>query len=779
MTTVTNQHGPTWEDYARAESFLPWNVDRMLLRMRVAPNWIGETDRFWYRVRTESGYEFIYVHPETRSREPAFDHVRLAAALSTASGKAYVPTQLPFTTIELIEDGTKIQFDIEDARWVCDLDDYRCTQSSKPADPPHPEKVSPDGRWAIFVRDYNLWLRPMSGGDEIQITTDGEQHYDYASLPESRTSTVTDRMLGTRLEPAGEWSPDSRKFLTHRLDERHVPEMHLIQSVHGDGGRPKLHSYRYALPEDERLPESQLLIVDIESRDVTPVRHEPLLAVGRSPFESNTLWWVDSEGAGTVAFVSFSRYMRDATLYTLDIATGSCQVILKESAKTQLEPSLSPTSKKPMHWISADCTDVVWFSERDGWGHLYLYDGTTGEVRKQITQGAWVVRELVHVDPQQRVIFFTAGGREAGRDPYYRHLYRVDFDGSNLTLLSPEDADHVITCSPCGGFFVDVYSRVDLPPAAVVRDHKGQVVVELETGDVQRLLATGWRYPERFQALATDGVTEIHGVIIYPTNFDPSRSYPVIDGIYPGPQVIETPKSFPDGSERHPVFPHQALAELGFIIVIVDGRGTPYRSKAFIDEQYGKLENGGGLVDHMAAMRQLAATRPYMDLSRVGIYGHSGGGYASVRALLAYPDFFKVAVSSAGNHDQRSYFSGWGNRYIGPLCEGNYAEQVNGQLAGQLQGKLLLVWGEMDDNVHPAMTIQLIDELIKANKDVDLLILPNSNHVFADLTLGPNAARSNSPSNLYFVRRTWDYFVQHLLGETPPREYRIRGTSAD
>jgi dipeptidyl aminopeptidase/acylaminoacyl peptidase len=352
------------------------------------------------------------------------------------------------------------------------------------------------------------------------------------------------------------------------------------------------------------------------------------------------------------------------------------------------------------------------------------------------------------------MVYFTATGREPGSDPYYRKLYRVGLDGSGLTLLTPEEADHTITLSPSRRYFVDHYSRVDLAPKTVLRAIDGRVVRPLEEADVSRLLATGWKWPERFTVKAADGVTDIYGVIYRPSTFNAGRRYPVIDEVYPGPQINIVPAKFTTGGNA------RAIAELGFIVVNIDGRGTPYRSKAFHDYQYGKLELAGGLEDHVAGLRELAARAPYIDLSRVGVYGHSGGGYMSARAMMRYPDFFKVAVSSSGNHDQRGYVADWGEMYMGLPVDHHYDAQANATLAAQLKGKLLLAYGDLDDNVPPALTIQLIAALEAANRDYDLLVVPNGNH--GSTALSP-----------YFLRRRWDYFVRYLLGATPPADYEI------
>jgi dipeptidyl aminopeptidase/acylaminoacyl peptidase len=768
MTTITR------EDYARAESFLPWNVEKRIFQMSVEPKWIGDSERFWYRNRTRDGVEFVLVDPEARTRELAFDHVRLAAALTRASGKPVTHDQLPFSEIELV-DGS-VRFDADERRWECNLGTYECRAIERQPERQEGTLRSPDGQREAFVRDHNLWLRDVETGEERQLTSDGEAYNDYATLPEGRTSAVSDRLSGKKIPPSAVWSPDSTKLLSHRLDQRAVREMWLLQGHPGShGARAVPHSYRMPLPGDEQLAQAQLLMVDADSGMLTEVQAAPLDGVASSPPERGLVGW--SAGGELAWFIRRERGFLASSLHVIDAATGETHQAVEERGRTLTVPHLSPTTDKPMAWLASDGSEAIWHSQRDGWGHLYLYDATTGEVKRQLTSGPWVVRELVHVDEGERSVVFTAGGREEGQNPYQRQLYRISLDGDEVVTLSAEDADHQVTASKSGRFFIDTYSRPDLPPVSVVRDRSGAVVVALETADISGLLGTGWQAPQRYTLKARDGVTDIHALVIRPTNYDPTRRYPVLDSIYPGPQRVQAPVGFP-GSETSAIagfWAAQSLAELGAVVVMIDGQGMPFRSKAFHDFAYANFEDGGGLPDHIAALRQLAASDPSLDLSRVGIYGHSGGGYASVKALLQHPDFFKVAVSSSGNHDQRGYMAEWGETYLGLPATNPAAweAQSNIPLVANLRGMLLLAWGEMDDNVHPALTIQLIDAFIKAGKDVDMLIIPNANHGFIDLVHAPKDTRGNSANNHFFLRKRWDYFVTHLLGAEPPTGYVI------
>jgi len=758
------------EDYARAEQYLIWNIGKLAFKIQVVPHFVGKSDRFWYKLDTRGGKEFMLVDPALNTKQPAFDQVRLAASLSAASGKAYEANNLPFDGIEFIKDGRAIQFDIEKVRWTVDLSTYACTKEETPKENPEGESLSPDGKWAAFVKDYNIYVRPTDGGPEVQLTTDGEAYYDYGSESEQSTVAVTQRLSGKKQPPVLVWSPDSRKILTHKLDQRKVEPLYLLQSAPPQGFRPLLHSYRYALVGDPNLPLAELAVLDVEKKTKTAFKTDPYLVLYMSPISTKRAWW--SEDSRIVYFAEEERALKAARLKAADALTGETRTLIEEKGATYVELNIY-LGNAPNVRVLGNGAEFIWFSERDGWAHLYLYDGKTGALKNQITKGPWVVGDILRVDEKNRWVYFTAGGREKGRDPYYRHLYRIRLDGTGLELLTPEDADHTVAdmlsggafglvprFSPSGNYFVDTFSRMDLAPVTVLRDASGRLVREFEKADLEPLLATGWKWPERVTVKARDGTTDLYGLIYKPSNFDPAKKYPVIDGIYPGPQITRTPKSFgPNVYYLYGVCEDSALAELGFIVVNIDGLGTPFRSKAFHDWSYGKMEEAGGLEDHIAGIRQLTAGRPYMDISRVGIYGHSGGGFASTHAILAYPDFYKVAVSSAGNHDQRGYLAGWGEQYQGLLQGDNYKAQANAGLAANLKGKLLLVHGDMDDNVHPALTLQVVDALVKANKDFDLLILPNRNHSFG---LDP-----------YFTRRLWDYFVRHLAGAEPPQGYEI------
>ena len=470
------------------------------------------------------------------------------------------------------------------------------------------------------------------------------------------------------------------------------------------------------------------------------------------------------EAGERLYFVHATRGAKSITLYEADLATGAATPIVGDTMDTHVELNLDIVGGRPNWDVVNGGRDILWFSERDGWGHLYRF-GPDGDLKNRITQGPWTFGELLHVDESTDRVIFTARGREAGQIPMFRKLYSVGIDGSGLALIGAEDGDHAVRVTPDGQYLVDAYSRPDVPPVSVLRDTSGRAVMELEYADLAALEAIGWSPPRIFEYKGRDGITTIYGLMHLPSDFDSTTVYPVVEYVYPGPFIGSVGTwNFGGGPLGLVVRADQdALAELGFAVLQMDHMGTSLRSKAMLDHYWGNMGDNG-IPDHVAALRQLGARHGFLDLDRVGIYGHSGGGFASTGAILRYPDIYKVAVSSSGNHDNRSYHAAYAEKYQGLLVSDtvngtdNYANQVNASLAANLEGKLMLMTGDMDDNVHPAMTLQVVDALIKANKSFDFLILPNRAH---DL---------NEP---YVVRRRWDYFVEHLMGAEPPRNFRI------
>jgi len=750
--SVAIQAQGTREDYERAERFLPSRGD--LGPAPVNPNWIEKQDRFWYRRVTAGESEFLLVDAKTGQRQPLFDHDKLAGALTRAAGRPVSPRRLP-ERLELIDSGGAIRVELDGAGWRCDLGAYQCRPGGRVAprlgargpSPPEPrlEIPSPDGKWIAYQKDHDLYARSVASNEVVRLTHDGTQRYDYSATLPGLPRMIQEGAADIRVAPSVRWAPDSRRLLAYRLDRRSARQFTVVQSVPKAGIRPLSYTYDYPLPGEVGLSRAEPVVIEIETRQVIPVQTEPLdlLYTGGPNFQ----WFTDSR---RLYFVYTKRGYQNVQLREVDAATGAVRLLVEERSETFIDPGMT------YFRILEETSEVVWSSERDGWCHLYLYDGKTGRRKQQITKGPWVVRGISRLDEKARRVYFTASGREAGRDPYLVHVYRAGLDGSDLRLLTPEDGEHAPSFSPTGEYFVDGYSRVDLAPVSVLRrSDDGSVTMELERFDPASLLQSGWKWPEPFQVLAADGKTDIYGVLFRPSNLEASKKYPVIEDIYTGPQGFHAPKSFRARSMM------QATAELGFLVVVLDGRGMGKRSKAFHDFAHQNLGGDSvGLADHIAGLRQLAARYRYLDLTRVGVYGHSAGGYDSTHAALSHPEFYKVAVSSAGNHDHRMDKAWWNELWMGFPVGEHYRQQSNVTMAPKLEGKLFLMHGELDDNVHPASTLQLVDALIKANKDFDLLILPGENH--------------GAGGNRYFQRRRWDFFVRHLLGVEPPKGYQIQ-----
>ncbi len=730
----------TAADYKRAEKFLRPNVEKRIYHTLVMPNWIEKTARFWYKADTRQGKRFITVDMRKRRQKPAFDHQRLAKELSRLLKKEYKPGQLPFDTFEFTGGGKAITFNVKKQTIKYHFKTHRCETFEKKKKDPDTVALSPDGKWEAFVKEYNLYVRAVASGKETQLTNDGVKDYPYAlewdwyGLINETDPSKTKQSKAIQVE----WSPDSARLATYRADYRKARKMYLYQSLPESGYRAQVWSYYRPLPGETGGVTFRYYIFDITTGKKVEVDTGALHSTENWDFPH---WFKDGR---RLHMFHYHRGYKKISLEEIDAETGKTRTVLEESAKTYID-----TDKRFIH-VLGEGRELVWGSERDGWSHLYLYDWKTGQLKHQITRGEFVVRELLHVDEKKRRAYFTAGGREKGRDPYLPHLYRINLDGSGLTLLSPENAFHWCRVSPDKKYLVDSYSRVDLPTVTVLRRLKdGKVLMRLPAADIENLTADGWSYPEAFTVKARDGKTDLYGVMFRPSNFDPNKKYPVIDGTYSGPQAVRAPKTFRRGCLNA----DQAIAELGFVVVTVDGLGTANRSKAFHDFSYKNLGDIGG-PDHIAAIKQLAQRYPYLDISRVGIYGHSAGGYDAAHALLVHPDFYKVGVASAGNHDHQMAKAWWPEHYQGYPVEKHYVEQSNLTLAKNLKGKLLLVHGDMDNNVNPASSLRLAAELVKADKDFDLLLIPNRGHSLYD--------------HPYFIRKRWDYFVRHLLEVEPP-----------
>ncbi len=742
-------------DYAHAESFLFYNAPQYIDHGSVRPNWLSG-DRFWFRDLNANGSEFILVNPANGKLTPAFDQQKLASSLSAATGKTYEGNKLPFQNFSFSDDEKSIYFSANGRQWKCDLRNYQCTQDVRGdinsyADVSKNEVLSPDGNKTAFIKDYNLWVRDIASNKQTQLTTDGVQYFGYA----------TDNAGWKHSDEAIlQWSPDSKKIATFQQDERKAGDMYLVTT---NVGHPTLKSWKYPLPGDSNIMTIQRVIINVDTPKVIrlqipPDPHRGTLSDDIS--SSGTFDDVDWNADGSqLAFVSTSRDHKQEKFRIADAVTGEVREVFEETVPTQFE-----SGQGSINWRYLPKTnEIIWYSERDNWGHLYLYDATTGKLKNKITEGDYVVTELLKVDEKKRELYFLADGLDK-KNPYFSHLYKIAFEGKKLNALTPEEGDHSITFSPSEKYFIDSYSQPDVPAVINLRDINGKLISTLEKMDVSRLKAIGWQPPKPITVKAHDGVTDLYGLMFTPTNLDPTKKYPVIDYIYPGPQGGSV------GSWSFVALrgDHQALAELGFIVVQLEGTSNPLRSKSFHDMSYGNMAENT-LPDQVSGIRQLAQKFTYMDTSRVGIWGHSGGGFATAAAMFRYPDFFKVGISESGNHDNRNYEDDWGERYIGLLKPGangvdNYESQANQVYAKNLKGKLMLAHGMMDDNVPPYNTLLVIEALEKANKDYDLVLFPNSRHGYG-------------PYSLYMMRRRWDYFVKNLLGKEPPKEYKLSFSS--
>ena len=739
------------ERYARAEQMLPWSTARLVFGDSVTPRWYKDGNRFWFRNTTRNGADFLVVDPAAGSARPLFDNARLAAAITIATDTSYDPNKLPFRTFKFAQDEQderRIEFRAGRKRVTCDIIAYACVAADTlPSDVPF--ILSPDRKWEAFVNRYNVYVRPHVGGDSTQLTMDGVAEWPYGLNDPTPQQLIAPRMQPRR--PQIRWAPDSRHLVVARMDTRGVAAMPYISYT---TQRPRVFTQPYALPGDSVIPVPGAHILDRVTK--SNVRVQLPVSVAQLNVAGSLRDSVWNAASSQVLLSGTTRASKSAYLWAVDASDGTARMLARDTSKTYVETS--PPTDETSWYVTEDGQNVIWWSERDGWGHLWRM-GPDGRVKNQITSGPWQVGKVVNVDEVSQQLFFTARGREHDHFLYYPALYRVNFDGSGLTLLTKENAYHDVDVSPSGRYLVDRMSGINTPVETVLRDaHTGRIIRTLAKADVSQLAAVGWKAAQPFTAKARDGVTDVYGVMYLPTDLDTTRKYPIISNIYPGPQVGSVGVwNFRAGGEPF------ALAELGFIVVQIDHMGTPGRSKAFHDSYYGNFIDNG-IPDHVAVIKQLAAVHRYIDVERVGIYGHSGGGFASTDAMLRFPDFFKVAVSSSGNHDNRSYNIYWAEKYQGLLLRDtvkkndNFSASANKSYASNLQGKLLLMHGDVDDNVHPANTLQLIDELTKANRSYDLVWAPNRGHGL------------NEP---YFIRRRWDYFVHWLLGETPPHDYQI------
>jgi dipeptidyl-peptidase 4 len=699
------------DDYARAERLLPANTAPLVLGVPHDIAWQSDGS-LRYEVRTSIGERTVLIDPVRRIR------------------RAIEPTE---------NSHPNVGSDRETA----------------------PEVSSPDGRFVVFIRTDNLWMRDFSG-NEAALTTDGQVDFGYATDNAGWKHTS---------HPVVLWSPDSRRIATYQQNQRGVGEMYLLTT---NPGHPQLKRWKYAMAGDPLIPTIQRVIIDIAARQVIRLQMPP------DPHRSSVCYDVEcgdgqladaqwSPDGTQLAFVSTSRDHKQAVLRVADAATGAVREVLREQEATYYESDLSEANVGAVNWrFLPRSGEVVWYSTRHDWAHLYLYDLGTGHEKHQITRGPWNVIQVLSVDEAARVIYFLGVGRESGGTPYDVRLYRVGFDGNHLSLLTPENGTHEVALDPSRRFFIDTYSTPEQPTTTLLRSTDGRIVMPLEKGDASGLIEQGWKPPQVIKVKARDGRTDLYGLLFAPSALDPARKYPIVDYIYPGPQIGSV-NLWTDKQQWHFAASRgdaQSLAELGFIVVEINGLGTELRSKHFHDSWYGNMADNT-LPDQVNALHELAQRYSWIDLSRVGVYGHSGGGYAAAAAMFRYPDLFKVGISESGNHDQTGYTDDWGEKFQGLLERDaagrtNYDTQASQSAVDGLKGHLLLAHGTQDENVPTNLTLLLVDALIKANKDFDLVLLPNQNHEYTG-----EAAR-------YMTRRRWDYFVKYLLGAQPPAAYLIK-----
>jgi dipeptidyl aminopeptidase/acylaminoacyl peptidase len=762
-TNAQQSNSLTAKDYQNAENFMAYNTQRFIDRGSIAPNWMTG-DKFWYRTLTSDGSEFLLVDPSKGSRTLAFDHKKLANSLSTATGRVYTSSMLPFQSFRFSTDDKSISFRSDGKLWKCDLQNYTCTIDTSLQGGNTQRSVgggfrggrgievnSPDGKYVAFIKDYNLWVKDVKTNEQKQLTTDGIKDFGYATDNAGWKSSDG---------PVLRWSPDSKKIATFKQDQRNVGDMYLATT---NVGHPTLRAWKYPLPGDKDIPMIQRVIIEVEAPkvivfNIPPDPHRASLSddISSSGTFDDVNW---SNDASELAFLSTSRDHKQEKFRIANTITGEVREVFEENVLTQYE-----SGQGAINWryLSAS-KEIIWYSERDNWGHLYLYDATTGKIKNQITKGDWVVTRLVKVDEKNRVLYFMANGKQP-ENPYFAQFYKIGFDGKKLTLLTPGAGTHQLSFSPSENYFIDSYSKPDVPAVSVLRDMNGKQILELEKTDVSRLKATGWKPPTPITVKAADGKTDLYGLMFTPSNIDPKMKYPIVDYIYPGPQGGSV-GSWGFSASRGD---NQSLAELGFVVILIEGSGNPNRSKSFHDMYWPDMSTNT-LPDQVAGIRQLAQKYSYLDTNHVGIWGHSGGGFATAAAMFRYPDFFKVGIAESGNHDNRNYEDDWGERYIGLLTKGadgkdNYEAQANQTYAKNLKGKLLLAHGMMDNNVPPYNTMLVVDALTKANKDYDLIVFPNAGHGFG----------ADSP---YMMRRRWDYFVKNLLGKEPPKNYQMESKS--
>ena len=777
-------------NYQLASRFSPGKMRKMVFSTAVDPHWLKLSNRFWYMYETPNGKEWYMVDATLRTKKKIFNTERLAAEITTVVRDPFDAQHLPVENIKFAKDEKSLSFEVKSTidELKPDRKDKKAADSmqkkvfyfnydiatakltevpnyAKPKAKPSWGSVAPDSSAIIFSRKYNLYwmdkanyMKAVKNEDdstivEHQLTKDGVKFYSYGSDGDGENNEEVIKNDKKRRRAFVMWSPDAKYFVLNREDSRKVKDLWVINST--GAGRPTLETYKYQMPGEKESPIDEILLFNFAAKTFKK------LNISAFKDQTVSLWSAPSLNKdrdnefrpsiwlGNNSKIYFSRTSRDlkrVDICTVDINTNTVAPLIDERFNTYVEinrPGLVNDGQEIIHW-----------SERDGWGHFYLFD-SKGKLKNQIDKGSFHATEIVNVDEKNRVLYFTANGVEAKEDPYYLHLYRINFDGSGMKLLNSGDFDHASNMNDEGRYFVDNYSRVNTVPKSVLYDNSGVKVMDLETTDLSLLMAAGYKFPEPFKVKADDGVTDLYGVMYKPFDFDPNKKYPIIEYVYPGPQTEAVNKAFTkslDNTDR--------LAQFGYIVISVGNRGgNPARSKWYHTFGYGNLRDYG-LADKKVAIEQLADRYPFIDGSKTGITGHSGGGFMSTAAMLVYPDFFKVAVSKAGNHDNSIYNRWWSEKHHGVKeivsAKGDttfkYSIEKNPDLANNLKGHLMIMTGDMDNNVNPANTIRLANQLMKAGKRFEYVILPGQRHGFGEFTE-------------YAFYKLADHFNKYLLGD--------------
>ena len=742
VKVLRSQEQLTKDDYKRAVSFLWQNINnKKVFNLNVIPQWFPDSTGFWYMVRDENAKNYMKIDYYDLKPVPWFDHGRLASALSKELNQEVKANDLPITAIEYLNKNELI-FTSKDKSYRLNLNTYQIRKIDDKPEKSNPlESKSPDGKWIAYSKNYNLFIKSVETNEVRQLSSSGKKNYEYASF--WGWDDIIEGECGER--PAHfhvSWSPDSKWISTNICDLRSASKMYLLNWSIDSLYRPKLLSYYRGSPGDTNMVYMIPVLFDIENG----LEIRPDLPRNTHINDVSIRW----SKSGEKLYADYAeRGYKKIHLLSLDLKTLQTDSIINEQSKTNIDNF--------SYRLIEEKGKILFTSERSGWKQLNTIDIKT-KVIKQLAEGEYFVNEVIHIDEKEGIVYFTASGKEPGVNPYQQYLYKVSIDDNVLKLLTPENFNHDISFSPDGKYFTDNYSTASQPTNTVLRDAKtGNILVELAKADISSLLALKWNPPITFTAIGRDGKTEIYGALWKPSNFDPAKKYPVIENSYTGPHTQVFPRNF----FRVLSVNNQALAELGFIVVMIDGMGSSGRSKEFHDVSYKSL--GFNLTDHVLAIQQLAEKYSWIDADRVGIFGHSAGGYDAGHALLQFPDFYKVGVASSGDHDHRMEKAWWPEMYMGWPVDSAYQQQSNITRAGNLKGKLLLVHGGIDENVNPSATFKLAEALVKADKEFDLLIFPSQHHgytgKFAD----------------YFTKKRWNYFVENLLGKKPIWEFSLEG----